>query len=188
MCEQVTPLLQPLCTTYPTANRQGQKVEGKHIIFSDQNLITALEPDISSCHCCTSHCFMAQSDVQTIGQQRFRKLCDCTITCMSGVYQVRSSEDHSGLCSIHLLVYSPHLCLSGLKETDPWVWGLEYVSAGANQRSIIICECVYVFVGIFIIANLSSCHSSNLVSGSNSLQEYPIFTAVSTTIKNEGAG
>lgn len=46
------------------------------------------------------------------------------------------------------------------------------------------CECVCLC--IFIITYLSSCHSSNLVSGSSSLQEYPIFTAVSTRMKKEG--
>lgn len=70
---------------------------------------------------------------------------------MSSVYQLRSSEDHSSLCSSRLLVYSPQLCLSGLEETDPWVWGLEYLSGGANtQRSMRWCECVHVCVCVFL--------------------------------------
>lgn len=63
------------------------------------------------------------------------------------VYQLRSGEDHGSLCYSHLLVYSPQLCLSGLKETDLWIWGLEYLSAGTNkQRSMGWCERVYVHV------------------------------------------
>lgn len=131
----------------------------------------------------TTHRFTIQSDVQTI-----------TISCMSSVYQLRSSEDQSSFSSSPLLVYSPHLGLSGLEETEPWVWGLEYLSAGGQIKdhsySVSVCMCVlcvYFFKLFFIIANLSSCHCSNLVSGSNSLQEYPIFTAVSTTT-NKGAG
>lgn len=109
-----------------------------------------------------------------------------------GVYQLRSGEDHRSLCYSHLLVYSPQLCLSGLKETDPWIWGLEYLSAGANkQRSMGWCECVhvcaFVCLCIFNIANLSSCHSTILLSGSSSLQENPIFTAVSTNTRKEVA-
>lgn len=46
-----------------------------------------------------------------------------------------------------------------------------------------LCSCLPLC--IYIIAYLSCCHSSNLVSGSNSLQEYPIFTAVSTTENGE---
>lgn len=110
---------------------------------------------------------------------------------MSSVYQFRSSEDYSSLSFSPPLVYSPQLCLSALEKTDHWVWGLEYLSAGANtQRSMGWCVsvCVCVCMCIFIIANLSSCHSSNLVSESRSLQEYPIFTAVSTRTEKEWAG
>lgn len=46
-----------------------------------------------------------------------------------------------------------------------------------------LCSCPSLC--IFIIAYLSCRHSSNLVSGSNSLHEYPIFTAVSTTENRE---
>lgn len=72
------------------------------------------------------------------------------------VYQLRSSEDHGSLCYSHLLVYSPQLCLSGLKETDPWIWGLEYLSAGANkQRSMRWCESVYVHVVVCVCVFLT---------------------------------
>lgn len=46
-----------------------------------------------------------------------------------------------------------------------------------------LCSCLPL--GIFIAAHLSCCHSSNLVSGSSSLQEYPMFTAVSETEERE---
>lgn len=46
-----------------------------------------------------------------------------------------------------------------------------------------LCSCLPL--GIFIAAHLSCCHSSNLVSGSSSLQEYPMFTAVSETEEKE---
>lgn len=83
----------------------------------------------------TTHRFTIQSDVQTI-----------TISCMSSVYQLRSSEDQSSFSPSPLLVYSPHLGLSGLEETEPWVWGLEYLSAGGQIKdhsySVSVCMCV----------------------------------------------
>lgn len=65
------------------------------------------------------------------------------------------------------------ICLQGQTHKDQWDGE---------------CVCVCVCMCIFIIANLSSCHSSNLVSESRSLQEYPIFTAVSTRTEKEWAG
>jgi len=86
-----------------------------------------------------------------------------------------------------------------LQPTAPSVWpwrnwplGLgtgESVCRGKHtQINELVGACAWVCVCLFSfhfcsIANLSSCHSSNLVSGSSSLQEYPTFTAVSASMK-----
>lgn len=55
-------------------------------------------------------------------------------------HQLRSCQDHSSPCSFALIADSPYFGLSGLEEADLWVWGLQYLSAGANWRSLLSCE------------------------------------------------
>lgn len=84
-----------------------------------------------------------------------------------------------------------------LQPTGPSVWpwrnwppglgiGVSVCRGKHTRINEMAWVCACVSLSIFIIANLSSCHSSNLVSGSSSLQEYPIFTAVSTLRKSKG--
>lgn len=82
------------------------------------------------------------------------------------------STAHSSVC-LALKKVTPgsgdwSICLQGQKHTkiNELVW---------------VCACVCLCIS----ANLSSCHSSNLVSGSSNLQEYPIFTAVSRRTKGQ---
>ena len=84
------------------------------------------------------------------------------------------STAHSSVC-LALKKVTPgsgdwSICLQGQKHTkiNELVW---------------VCACVCLC--ICISANLSSCHSSNLVSGSSNLQEYPIFTAVSRRLNEQ---
>lgn len=66
------------------------------------------------------------------------------------LYQFGSSKDHSRLCASTLLFYSPDLCVPRLKETGPWVWGLQDLSAWTKQGAAVwrervpVCLCVFL--------------------------------------------